>query len=88
VPLRVLERATVPLEAVAVDPNAPQSALVKMNRQDTVFLGHVKGLEVFAGVNDKLDAIAAKQGFVKQTIKTFADENGRPIFELFQYRAR
>lgn len=88
VPLRVLERATVPLEAVDVDSNAPQTALAKMNRQDAVFLGHVKGLEVFAGVNDKLDAIAAKQGFVKQTIKTFADENGRPIFELFQYHAR
>jgi hypothetical protein len=88
VPLRVLERATVPLEAVNVDPNAPQSALAKMNRQDAVFLGHVKGLEVFEGVNDKLDAIAAKQGFVKQTIKTFADENGRPVFELFQYHVR
>ncbi len=85
VPLRVLERATVPMGFVNVDEKAPQDALSKMNKEGYVFLGHIKGLEVYAGVDDKLDAIAAKNGLTKQVIKTFADDNGRPMFELYQY---
>ncbi len=85
VPLRVLERATVPLDAVGVDENSPQPVLDKMGKEGVVFLGHVKGSEVFAGVDDKIDGIAAKHGLVKQVIRTFSDENGRPVFELFQY---
>jgi len=42
-------------------------------------------MEEFADVNDKLDAIAKKKGLTKQVIKTFNDENGRPMFQLFQY---
>jgi hypothetical protein len=56
-----------------------------MDKEGVVFLGHIKGLEVYADVDDKIDAIAAKNGMTKQVIKTYADENGRPIFELFQY---
>jgi len=85
VPLEVLERATVPLDFVNVDENAPQQALEKMDKPGIVFLGHVRGLEVFTGVDDKMDAIAARQGMTKKVIKTFKDENGRPVFELFQY---
>jgi len=85
VPLRVLERAQVPLGFVNVDEQAPQEALAKMNKDGYVFLGHVKELEIFEGVDEKLDAIAAKNGMVKQVIKTYNDDNGRPTFELFQY---
>jgi hypothetical protein len=85
VPLQVLERATVPLGFTTVDDLAPQEVLSKMGRDGIVFLGHIKGLEVFEGVDDRMDRIAKKNGFVKQVIKTFNDENGRPIFELFQY---
>jgi hypothetical protein len=46
----------------------------------------VKGTEVASGVDDKIDAIAAKHNFVKQVVKTILDGNGRPTFELFQYR--
>jgi len=85
VPLQVLERAQVPLGFTPVDDNTPQEVLSKMGREGIVFLGHVRGLEVFPGVDDKIDGIAKKNGFAKQVIKTFNDENGRPIFELFQY---
>jgi len=85
VPLRVLERATVPMDFVNVDEQAPQQALAKMDKAGVVFLGHIRGIEVFTGVDDKFDAIAAKNGMTKQVIKTYPDGNGRPIFELYQY---
>jgi hypothetical protein len=86
VPLRVLERAQVPLGFVNVDEKAPQEALAKMNKEGFVFLGHVKQFEVYASVDEKLDAIAASNGMTKQVIKTYPDDNGRPMYELFQYR--
>ena len=85
VPLRVLERATVPMGFVNVDEKSPQEALAKMDKPGVVFLGHIRGMEVYAGIDDKLDAIAAKNGMTKQVIKTYPDGNGRPIFELYQY---
>jgi len=85
VPLQVLERAQIPLDFVTVDEGAPQEALAKVGKDGVVFLSHVKGLEVFPDIDAKLDRIASKNGFTKQVIKTFNDENGRPVFELFQY---
>jgi len=85
VPLGVLERETLPLSWVDVDDNDPQAALAKMGKDGCVFLTHVKGQEYFAGINGRLDDIAARNGFARHVIKTFADENGRPVFELFQY---
>ena len=85
VSLKVLERAQRALSFVSVDESSPQPALDKMDKDGIVFLGHVKGMEEFADVNDKLDAIAKKKGLAKQVIKTFNDENGRPMFQLFQY---
>jgi hypothetical protein len=85
VPLEVLERATVPLGFVNVDESSPQDALGKMDKDGVVFLGHVQKFEIYPEVDEKLDAIAAKKGMVKQVIKTYPDGNGRPMFELFQY---
>ncbi len=88
VPLEVLERAQIPLSAVTVDENSPQPVLDKMGKDGVVFLGHLKDFEIFTGVNAKMEAIARKAGMVKYVIKTFNDDNGRPIFELFQYRVQ
>jgi hypothetical protein len=84
VPLTVLERAQVPLGFVNVDD--PQTAQSKMSQEGVVFLSHVKGEEVTPEVNDKLDRIAAKAGYTKHVIKTYTDENTRPVFDLFEYR--
>jgi hypothetical protein len=86
VPLEILERVQVPMSFVGVDDAAPDSVLSKMGKPGYVFLSHVKELEVFPGIDEKIDAIAAKHGFSKQVIKTYPDDNGRPTFELFQYR--
>jgi hypothetical protein len=87
VPLRVLERGTVPMLAVIPDELNPDPALAWMRKEDSVFLSHVAGQEYFPGVDEKMDGIARKNGFSKRVIKTFADDNGRPVFELFQYRS-
>jgi hypothetical protein len=87
VPLGVLQRGIVPMMAVNVDDSDPDPAVAKMGKEGFVFLSHVNGQEYFAGVDDKMDGIAARHGFTKRTIRTFADENGRPVFELFQYQA-
>jgi hypothetical protein len=84
VPLRIRERGRVPLDYV--DVNNPGQALSKMGRDGVLFLGHVKAWEVLPGVDEQMDAIATSHGFTKQLVRTFDDENGRPIFELFQYR--
>lgn len=85
VPLQVLERATVPMGFVAVDEQSPQEVLSKMDKPGYVFLGHVRELEIYPDVDEKIDAIAAKNGMTKQVIRTYPDGNGRPVFELFQY---
>ncbi|HEY3835206.1 MAG TPA: glycosyltransferase family 39 protein [Bryobacteraceae bacterium] len=87
VPLEVLEQAEVPMSFVGVDEAAPDAVLGKMGKPAYVFLSHVKELEIFPGIDEKIDGIAAKHGFSKQVIKTYADDNGRPTFELFQYKA-
>lgn len=87
VPLEVLDRGQLPLSYMAVDEKSPQEPLFKMSKSGVVFLGHVnnKDIVVFPGVNDALDSIAKKNGYMKQVLKTYADGNGRPVFELFQY---
>jgi hypothetical protein len=87
VPLEVLDHGQLPLGFVGVDENAPQEALEKMGKDGVLFLGHLKELEIYPGVDEKLDKIAATHGMSKQVLKTFPDGNGRPVFELFQYHA-
>ena len=87
VPLEVLEHGQLPLGFVGVDVNAPQQALDKMGKDGVLFLGHVKKVEVYSEVDEKLDQIAGAHGMTKQVVKTFNDANGRPVFELFQYHA-
>jgi hypothetical protein len=94
VPLEVLERRQSPLEFVGVDDTTQDFLLSKMDKPNVVFLGHVNAwvidgkqfpIEVFPDVDEKLDALAAKKGYAKQVVKTYADGVGRPVFELFQY---
>jgi len=51
---------------------------------EAVFVGHVAGEEMFPKVNQRLDRAAQRLGFRKQVLKTVADSNGRPRFEIFR----
>ncbi|HML15373.1 MAG TPA: hypothetical protein VK419_00040, partial [Bryobacteraceae bacterium] len=50
----------------------------------TLFIAHVPGREVIPGVRDRFDRTAAKAGKREQMVRTIADSNGRPVFEIFR----
>jgi len=45
----------------------------------------VAGEEMFPGVNERLDRAAAGLAHRKEVLRTVADLNGRPRFEVFRY---
>ncbi len=49
------------------------------------FVAHTQRDEVFGGVRQRVDAIAARHGFERQLDATIADSKGRPVFEIFHY---
>ncbi len=49
-----------------------------------IFVGHVPGREVMT-TRANLDRAAASRNLKKQMIRTIADSNGRPVFEIFQW---
>jgi hypothetical protein len=56
--------------------------------KDAIWLGHANGHEDFPAVNAHLQRFAAMAGYDREPIRTIADSNGRPIFEIFRFRPR
>jgi hypothetical protein len=50
---------------------------------DALFVDHVTALEAFPGVGARLETIARSEGYEKVSVRTVADRNGRPVFEIF-----
>ncbi len=50
----------------------------------SVFVGHTKEAEQFAGVNEKLVEAAEKLGYRQEVVKTIADGYGRNIFIVYR----
>lgn len=53
-------------------------------QRNAIWLAHTPGNETFAGVNTRLEKMAAEAGYRKMRIGTVADHNGRPIYEIFR----
>ena len=53
--------------------------------KDAIWLGHANGHEDFQGVNARLQRFAAMAGYRREPIRTIADSNGRPVFEIFRF---
>jgi hypothetical protein len=49
---------------------------------DGLLVGHVAGLEAFPDVGKHLDAAVQAAGLRREIVRTIADSNGRPIFEI------
>jgi hypothetical protein len=45
----------------------------------------VAGREDFHGVDAHLDRFASMTGYRRELIRTIADSNGRPVFEIFRF---
>jgi hypothetical protein len=69
-------------------PSPEQQAQLQAMLADTdgIWLGHVNGHEDFQGVNARLQRFASMAGYRREPIRTVADSNGRPIFEIFRFR--
>jgi len=49
------------------------------------WIGHTREFEQKAGVNERVVQAARAAGFEKQIVRTVADRNGRPVFEIFRF---
>jgi len=68
-------------------PSEPQQKALGRMVEDSraVFVGHVAGEEMFPKVNERLARAAEGFGFRKEVLRTVADSNGRPRFEIFRF---
>jgi hypothetical protein len=85
--LRIFDRGQLPVSyaADAVDPPGNQAALKWLIEQQGLFLSHVDGKEVMAGVNERLRQGAARLGYRQVVLRRIADRNGRPVFEVSEF---
>jgi 4-amino-4-deoxy-L-arabinose transferase-like glycosyltransferase len=69
-------------------PSPEQQAQLRAMLADTsaIWLGHAAGREAFRGVEAHLERFASTAGYQRELIRTVADSNGRPVFEIFRFR--
>jgi 4-amino-4-deoxy-L-arabinose transferase-like glycosyltransferase len=51
-----------------------------------LFVTHIRPLEMFQGVVERLEAAAGATGYEPEFIRIIKDSNGRPVFELIRFR--
>jgi Dolichyl-phosphate-mannose-protein mannosyltransferase len=87
--LRLLSGGRLALEMLpdprGSDPAVVENALKMLAVPGAIVVGHTEGNEMLPGVNAGLDALAESAGYRRQLVKTIADRNGRPIFEVCRY---
>jgi 4-amino-4-deoxy-L-arabinose transferase-like glycosyltransferase len=89
--LRALGQGRLPLvwgaDAYLRDRQSPEAvafAQKLLAEPGYVFVDHVEGRRVFAGVRERFDANLRRSGKVSRRIATIYDDGGRPTFELFR----
>ncbi len=90
--LRLLHQGRLNLR-VTTAPEDP-AALTEAERRDLDYLlegspgvvvGHVPDREVFHGSAERLAKAAEAAGYRKEVLRTVADRNGRPVFEIYRF---
>ncbi len=61
-----------------------RSIAYMLKDRDALFVDHVPEREVFKGVGKRAGEAAERAGLRKDLLGTYADTNGRPVFELFR----
>jgi hypothetical protein len=74
---------------VADSPSPDQRAQLMRMLLDSgaIWLGHIPGREAFEGVDAHLERFASMAGFRRELVRTIADSNGRPIYQIFRFHA-
>jgi hypothetical protein len=88
--VRLLSGGKLPIEdggaPIANDP-PDTAAILPMIDPEIVWVGHVPEREEFKGRRKRLEYVARTAGFQKEMIQIINDSNGRPVFEVFRFRA-
>jgi 4-amino-4-deoxy-L-arabinose transferase-like glycosyltransferase len=91
--LQLLHEGRLKLRVAPV-PADPQ-ALTEVERKDLEFMladrealvvGHLPEREFQRGSGAALERLARERGFRKELLRTVADRNGRPVFEVYRFR--
>lgn len=87
--LNLLHRGGLQLNAAAgpfvpATPDTEQVAEAQRMFLDPrgLFLSHVRGQDAFPDVGLHVDQLARRAGFRREVLRTIADSNGRPMFEI------
>jgi hypothetical protein len=90
-PLTALGRGRLPLrwEGDAFSSDHPPAtaihdALEAFAAKNSIWVAHTTGNEMFAGVNARLDKMAAAAGYQKIELRQVRDQNQMPVFEIFR----
>jgi len=94
-PLSYLNKAAPP-ERVIVNPFMPADEPPEQREEDrellldpsVIWVEHVAGREILAGVNARLASVARGAGLDAVVAGTFCDRNGRPIFQILRLGPR
>jgi hypothetical protein len=94
-PLLMLERGRLParvlIDPFASDsPNPQESRMIRDAFADpgALFVTHVPERDVFPGISEHLKRDAEETGFRPELLRTIADSNGRPVFQLWTIPGR
>jgi 4-amino-4-deoxy-L-arabinose transferase-like glycosyltransferase len=70
-------------------PDADSSAQLRSMLADSgaIWVDHVASREAFQGTGAILEKFASAAGYRREVLQTVADSNGRPVFEIFCFRA-
>jgi 4-amino-4-deoxy-L-arabinose transferase-like glycosyltransferase len=73
---------------MAPEPNESERREIEAMLADPhgLFLTHVRSLEAYPGVGQRLDEAASAAGYAREFTRTIDDSNGRPVFELLRFR--
>ena len=75
-----------PLHTASPDADQRKEIATMLADPHGLFLSHVPEREMWHGIGEHLVNDARAAGYEKQLVKTIADSNGRPVFELFRFR--
>jgi hypothetical protein len=84
--IALLDRNRPPVRNAIGAQNNPTDLKWALSDPTTVFVGHAKEAEQFAGVNEKVVEAAEKLGYRQEVIRTIADGYGRDIFTVYRFR--
>jgi hypothetical protein len=58
-----------------------------ISNPEHIFVNHIAKLEVLQGIGEHLTKWAREAGYERVYLETICDGNGRPVFEIFRFRA-